>query len=208
MYGAVSQKITISNTWARYYVTLLVPSVSGKTIDNTVANGNADYLELYIWLSAGSNYDSRSGGIAVGDGVFDIANLDVKITDSITPFTYAGGSRYTAEKLMKRYIENTDVVRNSGRSGLYNGGALFHYVFETPKRMTAHTSICFSPTNSNTWTVNAITNAGSTTGLAASSNPTKTEKDVVFLYNGSNTTTIRIEFKTEIISHCFLRSIT
>ncbi|MFM7855584.1 MAG: hypothetical protein ACKO96_27575, partial [Flammeovirgaceae bacterium] len=47
-----SGDVTISSSWARYSVTVAIPSVSGKTI------GTSSYLRTFLFTSAGSGLSS------------------------------------------------------------------------------------------------------------------------------------------------------
>jgi len=57
--GIVKQAITTS--WARYTATISVPSISGKTL-GTTHDGS---LLINVWLSAGSNFNSRSNTLGI-----------------------------------------------------------------------------------------------------------------------------------------------
>jgi hypothetical protein len=73
--GAVSgvgQSATISTSWARYSFTFSVPSVSGKII------GTSSNLQALIWLSAGSNANTRSGSIGLQSNTFDIWGVQLE----------------------------------------------------------------------------------------------------------------------------------
>ncbi len=76
--------VTLSTSWARYEVTGTVPSISGKTIgtDGTFS----DFLGLILWLSAGSNYDSRSGSIGNQNATFSLWGVKVEAGSVATAF--------------------------------------------------------------------------------------------------------------------------
>jgi len=59
---------TLTTSWARYQVPMVVPSVDGKTITG------GDYVSLRFWISAGSNYSSEVDGLGLQD-------ITVQITD-------------------------------------------------------------------------------------------------------------------------------
>lgn len=76
------QSVTISSTtWARYSVTLAVPSISGKTLGTT---GN-DYSLLLFWHSAGANNATRSGNVGVQSGTHLIWGVQCEIGTVATP---------------------------------------------------------------------------------------------------------------------------
>lgn len=67
--GAVKQTTTAS--WVRYSVTITIPSISGKTI----GSDSNDYLELLIWLDAGSSFNSRTNSLGQQSGTFEFSNV-------------------------------------------------------------------------------------------------------------------------------------
>jgi hypothetical protein len=73
---------TISTSWARYSVTVAVPSIAGKTI----GINNNDSLQLTIWFSGGSTFDARSGSVGIQNNTFDIWGVQVESGSTATPF--------------------------------------------------------------------------------------------------------------------------
>ena len=71
---------TISTSWQRYSISLTVPGISGKTI------GTDSELQIGIWVSAGSTYDSRSGSIGIQNNTFDFWGVQVEKGSIATPF--------------------------------------------------------------------------------------------------------------------------
>ena len=78
--GAVKQ-IT-GNTFTKYSATITVPSISGKTIGT---DGN-DFLELLIWLDAGSTFNARTGSLGQQSGTFEFSNVKLEAGSVATPF--------------------------------------------------------------------------------------------------------------------------
>ena len=79
-------QVTLSTSWARYSVTVAVPSISGKTI------GTSDFLGLELWVSAGSNYNSRTGSLGIQNGTFNIWGVQVEAGSVATAFQTATGT--------------------------------------------------------------------------------------------------------------------
>jgi hypothetical protein len=89
--------VTISTSWARYSLTIALPSISGKTI------GTSSALGLDIAFSAGSNFPSYSG-IGVQNNTFEIWGIQAEYGSKATPFQLAGGGQPQAETaLCQRY---------------------------------------------------------------------------------------------------------
>jgi hypothetical protein len=72
--------VTISTSWQRYSMTQFVPSISGKTI------GTSDFLNVILWMSAGTSYTARSGAIGIQNNTFDIWGVQVEAGSTATPF--------------------------------------------------------------------------------------------------------------------------
>jgi hypothetical protein len=81
--------VTISTSWARYSVTISVPSISSKTIGTTA---NTSDLRLNLWLSSGSDYNSRNGSLGIQNSTFQIWGVQVEAGSVATPFTTATGT--------------------------------------------------------------------------------------------------------------------
>lgn len=74
--SGTGQSVTVSSvTWARYSVTLTLPSVSGKTLGTA---GN-DQTSLLFWHSAGANNATRSGNVGVQSGTHIIWGCQLEI---------------------------------------------------------------------------------------------------------------------------------
>jgi hypothetical protein len=79
-------RITLSTSWARYSVTLAIPSVSGKTIN---AGSN---IGLLLWVSGGSDFNARIGSMGIQSNTFDIWGVQVEAGSIATPFQTATGT--------------------------------------------------------------------------------------------------------------------
>ena len=66
--------VTISTSWARYSLTLAVPSISGKTLGTT----NNSFLAANLWLSAGSDNATRASSIGLQNNTFQIWGVQVE----------------------------------------------------------------------------------------------------------------------------------
>jgi hypothetical protein len=98
--GAAKQAITTS--WARYSVTISVPSISGKTLGTT----NDGYLSVDFWLSAGSNWNSRTATLGIQTNIFDIWGVQVEYGSKATPFQTATGTIQGELDACMRYYQD------------------------------------------------------------------------------------------------------
>jgi len=90
--------VTISTSWARYSVTVSVPSLTGATI----AAGNA--LQLTLFLSAGSSVP-RASGIGIQSNTFQIWGVQVEASSTATAFQTATGNPASELAACQRYYQ-------------------------------------------------------------------------------------------------------
>jgi hypothetical protein len=80
---------TLSTSWARYSITVSVPSISGKTIGTT---DNTSSIAFVSWLSAGSDFASRASSIGVQNNTFQIWGVQAQAGSTATAFQTATGT--------------------------------------------------------------------------------------------------------------------
>lgn len=77
------QSVTLTSVFQRYTFTFTVPSVQGKTLGS-----NDHALAVYLWMSAGSSMDTRSGSIGLQSGQIDVTGVQVEEGPVATPFEF------------------------------------------------------------------------------------------------------------------------
>ena len=120
-------QVTLSTSWARYSVSIAVPSLSGKTI------GTPNWLSINLWVSAGTDFNSRTGSMGIQTGTFDFWGVQVEAASTgstASPFQTASGSIGGELALCQRYYVRYDV--NSGVSYGNYGAFISTTVFDTP----------------------------------------------------------------------------
>jgi hypothetical protein len=95
--NAPAGTVTISTSWARYSLTVAIPSISGKTI------GTGNGLGVDIAVSAGSTFNTEFSSIGIQTGTFDIWGIQVEAGSQMTPFQTASGSIQGELAMCQRY---------------------------------------------------------------------------------------------------------
>lgn len=73
--------VTLSAGWARYSVTITLPSIAGKTLGT---NGD-DFTGLQLFLSSGSTNNAGAGNIGVQTGTVQFWGVQLEIGTAATP---------------------------------------------------------------------------------------------------------------------------
>lgn len=67
-------QVTLSTTLTRYSLTVTLPSLSGKTIGTTTDG----YIKPQFWVSAGSDFNARTGSLGIQSNTFDFWGFQVE----------------------------------------------------------------------------------------------------------------------------------
>ena len=94
-----SQTVSLTTSWAKHSLTFDIPSVSGKTL----GTDGADTLSFHFWFDAGSDYNSRTNSLGQQSGTFDIAQVQLEVGDTATPFEHRSYGQELA--LCQRYYQ-------------------------------------------------------------------------------------------------------
>ena len=126
--------VTLSTSWARYSVTVAVPSISGKTI----GTNNDDSLIVALWLSAGSNFNSRTSSIGLQNATFQIWGVQLEAGSNATAFQTATGTIQGELAACQRYywrlVDGSNQWISPG--GMFNGTQLeFAFKYTVPMRV-------------------------------------------------------------------------
>jgi hypothetical protein len=157
-------KVAITTSWARYSLTIAIPSISGKTI------GTSSFLGLRFWTSAGSTYNARTGSLGIQSNTFDFWGVQVEAGSTATAFQTATGTIQGELAACQRYYVawNTASEVSDARIavGLASSTTSAGFAIALPVQMrVAPTTIDWTNT-----AVNYITAEQSITALAFTSN--------------------------------------
>jgi hypothetical protein len=70
----------LSDSWERFNFTVTLPSVDGQTI------GASNFLSANFWVSAGSDFNSRTNSLGIQSNTFDIWGVQLEAGPVATPF--------------------------------------------------------------------------------------------------------------------------
>lgn len=101
---------TLSTSWARYTFTASLPSIAGKTLGTTAGT---DYLILWMWLSAGSDYNARTGSMGLQNSTFQIWGVQVEAGTVATAFQTATGTLQGELAACQRYYYRMTSAENA-----------------------------------------------------------------------------------------------
>lgn len=76
--------VGLGTTWAKYTVSVTVPSIAGKVI----GTDDNDWLALSFWLDAGSDFNARTNSLGQQSGTFDIAQVQLEPGSIATTFEF------------------------------------------------------------------------------------------------------------------------
>jgi hypothetical protein len=103
-------QVTLTTSWARYSVTVTLPSISGKTIGTGI---NTSYLALLLWQSAGANFASQTGTLGTQTGYVDYWGVQVEAGTVTTPFRRNAPSIQAELAACQRYYEKSYNVNDA-----------------------------------------------------------------------------------------------
>ena len=101
-------QVTLSTSWTRLFVTFTIPSISGKTL------GTGHFLGVNLFVSAGSDFNARTGSLGIQNNTFDIWGVQAEAGSVATPFQTMTGTLAGELAACQRYY-----WRNSSTTGTF-----------------------------------------------------------------------------------------
>jgi hypothetical protein len=145
-------KQTISTSWSRYSFTISVPSISGKTFGT---NKNS-FLNVGIWISAGTDFNARTGSLGIQTNTFDIWGVQIESGSTATAFQTATGTIQGELAACQRYcfaVTSGATDRTTSQGAYYNSTTFVSTVaFPVTMRTTPSATIV---TSTNYWVIYA-----------------------------------------------------
>jgi len=72
----------LTSGWQKFYATFDIPALGNSTIG---PNGD-DFLQIALWMDAGSNFNARTNSLGQQSGTFDFAQIQLETGDVATSF--------------------------------------------------------------------------------------------------------------------------
>jgi hypothetical protein len=137
---------TISTSWARYSLTVAIPSIAGKTLGTTP---NTSYLGIRMWVSAGTSSNAETGSLGIQSNTFDIWGVQLEAGSIATPFQTATGTIAGELAACQRYFIRTAATPNFGNIGVgqLKSGTEGVYSVSFPTEMRVTPSVTASAAN-------------------------------------------------------------
>jgi hypothetical protein len=158
---------TITTSWARYSVTVAVPSLTGKTLGAS----NATSLNLYLFTSAGSGLSAYVGSLGIQNTTIDFWGVQIEAGSVATPFTTASGTIQGELAACQRYYSTfSHDTQTYAVSGYSNNQTITFpttmraapTITATPIATTNYTAASINPTSDSPYVTLrfSLTNAG------------------------------------------------
>jgi hypothetical protein len=141
-------QVTLSTSWARYSVSVAIPSISGKTI------GTGSSLITRLYVSAGSDFAARTGSIGIQNNTFDIWGVQVEAGSVATAFQTATGTIQGELSAAQRYYFRQTSNSTNGAAvpmttGIAGSTTALYAIMNYPVTMrSVPTSVDFALVNS------------------------------------------------------------
>ena len=153
--------VTISTSWARYSLSVAVPSISGKTLGTTA---NTSFLSTNLWLSAGSSFATRASSIGLQNDTFQIWGVQVEASTIASDFQTATGTVQGELAACQRYYYRQTATSNQTLAIGSIPTTSISVGFSTMP-VTMRTAPTFAATAGNTF--NAVYGANTTTAASS-----------------------------------------
>lgn len=151
--NGTGQSVSLSATFTRYSLTFTIPSTAGKTLGTA---GN-DITQMTFWLSAGSNYASRSGTVGVQSGSIALWGVQLEIGTTVTPLEKPDQQQDLAK--CQRFYQ-TGWLYTNAYSGAAGAGAAMTSLLPVTMRATPTTTVQDAGANGLTGITATATNGG------------------------------------------------
>ena len=198
-------KIAITTSWARYSVTIALNSLTGKTI------GTGSNLAIALWVSAGSNFNSRLDSLGLQANTFEFWGVQVEAGSVATAFQTATGTIQGELAACQRYYYQWSAANAYSPFGVgFTQGTTLAILYKampvvmrtTPTITTTGTAANYAVMNGNTGRIACsavpVINQGNPDGLILDWAATGLTAGGAIEGNANNTTAAYVGFSAEL----------
>jgi len=153
--GIGGQKFSLTTSWQKFTATILVPSISGKTV------GAGSLLACRFWFSSGSDYNSLNGSTGIQSNTFDLWGVQLEQNYQPTPFEQRpiGVELQLCQRYYQRFgNDGTDVGIYAYYGTGWHTGSVIGWGFPLLQQMRVAPAV--SSTANTTFYVDSATGAG------------------------------------------------
>jgi hypothetical protein len=133
---APTGSVTLTTSWARYTLSVAIPSISGKTI------GTSSYLFLLLWTSAGTDYAGYTN-IGVQNATIDFWGVQMEV-GTATAFQSATGTIQGELAACQRYYWNATTANNTIGAGVVSSTTNAFISVKYPQTMRIVPTLTFA----------------------------------------------------------------
>ena len=163
-------KVTLSTSWARYSITVSIPSISGKTI----GTNNNDSLILVLVTSGGTDFNTVTNSIGIQTTTIEMWGVQVEAGSTMSAFQTASGTIGGELALCQRYLPVTNTNDMIYGYAISTTSTVLNYRFQVTPRVP--------PTG---FTTTAVGGFLIYNGVASSAAPTSITFNTAGLNNGN-----------------------
>jgi len=159
--------VTLSTSWARYSVSVAIPSISGKTIGTAA---NSSYLELNLWTSSGATNATRASSIGIQNFTAGIWGVQLEQGTTATAFQTATGTIQGELAACQRYFQRAINGANTNErltTGQCISTSAAEITYRLPVVMRSSPTFSISSVSHFITITNTGGSAGSPTAIAA-----------------------------------------
>jgi hypothetical protein len=165
--------ITLTTSWARYSLSVAVPSISGKTV------GTSDALTVGLWTSAGTNFATRASSIGIQTATIDMWGIQLEAGSYATPFQTATNNPANELAACQRYYQQlvngaTQIIG----AAYYDSGNVVASAISLPVQMRAVPTLV--ATSGTAYYIATVNNVNDTFNSFTLSSLTTTRSIVIF----------------------------
>jgi hypothetical protein len=127
-------QVTLTDSWNRYFVTTTIPSISGKNIGTDI---NSSFLQANIWVSAGTDWNTRTNSLGIQSNTFDIWGVQIEQGPVPTSFRRNQPNIQAELAACKRYYQRYVGGVGCGLTGVAHTttGIIMSYSLNTDMRI-------------------------------------------------------------------------